>query len=583
VRAASLFIVFAIAKIAILWDRDVPGSPWTPLAYLWQDLAVALLFWTADRALSRTRRGQWLARASYGALVLLAALTVPVARVLSSPLTMPMLRATRGTLGDSIRYHATFDNLAAVALVLGAGALVPRVLRPVRATTGRGAVALAIVMVLAGPFAAARVDTAGLDRNAIVALVQTSIPRVRPMAAAGEWRQTSAALDRSDTLAHLAGSARHYNVLLVVLESTGARYLRAYGAAEDPTPNLTKLAGRAVVFEHAYAVYPESVKGLVALLSSRYPAFDVPAERHEGMMSPSLASALSQHGYATALFHSGRFMYLGMDALVRRAAFDRSEDAGDIGGRRESSFGVDEQTTVHRILSWIDARRRNQPFFAAYLPIAGHHPYASSSPGPFDGDRDIDRYRNALFEGDAALGELLEGLRARNLTRSTLIVVLGDHGEAFGQHNGNYGHTLALYEENVRVPLIIVLPESPDIPRRVQPIASVIDVAPTVLDLVGVPPPDTFQGTSLLQADPREALFFTDYSLGMLGLRDGCFKYIGELESGRSRMFDVCRDPLEQRDLAGSMPDAAAGYRLRLREWSAAQVARVAVGGGGRH
>ena len=71
----------------------------------------------------------------------------------------------------------------------------------------------------------------------------------------------------------------------------------------------------------AYAVYPESVKGLAATLASRYPAFDVPAERHASAMSPSLATVLGASGYDTALFHSGRFMYLGMDAMLARAGF----------------------------------------------------------------------------------------------------------------------------------------------------------------------------------------------------------------------------------------------------------------------
>src|SRR5262249_24869608 len=126
------------------------------------------------------------------------------------------------------------------------------------------------------------------------------------------------------------------------------------------------------------------------------------------------------------------------------------EDAGAIGGEHESSFGIDEHSTIRRILSWIDALPREQPFLISYLPIAGHHPYAVFQPGPFPTEVELDRYRNALHESDAALGELLRGLRTRGLDGQTLFVLLGDHGEAFGQHEGNYGHTLFVYEENVR-------------------------------------------------------------------------------------------------------------------------------------
>src|SRR5206468_11726003 len=100
------------------------------------------------------------------------------------------------------------------------------------------------------------------------------------------------------------------------------------------------------------------------------------------------------------------------------------------------------------------------------------------------------------------------------------------HAEAFGQHEGNAGHTLFLYEENVRVPLILAMPGIQDAGLRVKKTASLIDIAPTILDLLGFPVLPEYQGNSLLQPGNRIARFFTDYSLGLLGLRDECWKYI---------------------------------------------------------
>jgi lipoteichoic acid synthase len=105
--------------------------------------------------------------------------------------------------------------------------------------------------------------------------------------------------------------------------------------------------------------------------------------------------------------------------------------------------------------------------------------------------------------------------------------------------------------------------------------ASLVDVAPTVLDLMGLELPNEFQGASLLAPAPRMALFFTDYSLGLLGLRDGCTKYIYEMESSRSRMFDVCRDPEERDDISSGLSNRASKYRELLERWSAAQVGQV--------
>jgi arylsulfatase A-like enzyme len=156
------------------------------------------------------------------------------------------------------------------------------------------------------------------------------------------------------------------------------------------------------------------------------------------------------------------------------------------------------------------------------------------------------------------------------------VIVYGDHGEAFGEHPGNFAHTMFIHEENMRVPLVIAAPGA-DMgvidggQRRVQRVASTIDTAPTVLDLLGLPGEALHQGTSLLRPEPRMALFFTDYSIGWLGLADGCWKYLFEMDSGRSRLYDVCADPGESRDRAGEFPDRVSRYRERVRDWAAAQ------------
>src|SRR5262249_60663749 len=275
---------------------------------------------------------------------------------------------------------------------------------------------------------------------------------------------------------------------------------------------------------------------------------------------------LRDQGYRTGLFHSGRFQYLGMDAALQNRGYDVLEDAGDIGGDHESSFGIDEPSAVRRILRWIDELPAGQPFLGSYLPIAGHHPYATPKRGPFPETEDVDRYRNALHYADEALGQLLEGLRSRGLDERTLFVITGDHGEAFGQHDGNFGHTLFLYEENVRVPYLIVAPGL-TLGERVGRVVSLVDTAPTILDLLGVRAPTGYQGRSMLDGQEGMALFCTDYGLGLLGLRDGRWKMIHELESGRDLLFDLEEDPGEQKDLAAVHPERAAAYRGHLLGW----------------
>jgi arylsulfatase A-like enzyme len=256
-----------------------------------------------------------------------------------------------------------------------------------------------------------------------------------------------------------------------------------------------------------------------------------------------------------------------MEAVLSAQAFETLEDAGAIGGRVESSFGVDEPSVVARVLSWIDARDRTRPFFAAYLPVAGHHPYATPDPGPFAGDGPLSDYKNALRYADASVATLLDGLRSRGLDHETVVVIFGDHGQAFGQHDGNVGHTFFAFDENIRIPLLISIPGVTRDALRSRRVASVVDIAPTILDLLGVPLPDGYEGSSLLHGNEQLAYFFTDYALGWAGLRDRCWKYLLEVEARRSSLFDVCRDPDETRDRAAGHEARVDAYRGRTMNW----------------
>ena len=209
------------------------------------------------------------------------------------------------------------------------------------------------------------------------------------------------------------------------------------------------------------------------------------------------------------------------------------------------------------------------------MPIAGHHPYLTPKRGPFPEEEDIDRYRNALHYSDEALGQLLEGLRKRDLERKTLFVITGDHGEAFGQHPGNFGHTLFLYEENVHVPYLIAAPGLIEEQERIGRVVSLVDTAPTVLDLLGISAPAEYEGRSMLKGQSRMALFCTDYSLGLLGLRDGRWKCIHEWESGRSSLYDLEEDPEEKTDVSEVYPERTESYRQHLMMWAAGQKYRI--------
>ena len=559
-----MFVLAKSLSFSLLRD-GFAWSAWGPVAYFWQDVLIVLVFYALDRLIDRPVAA-WTV---YAALVIYAAVNVPITAVLATPMTRALARASGGALADSIAHYVTLPNVVGLLLPLVAGAALPAAFartssRPDRRMQWVGGAA-AVSIVAAGPLATSRIDTRGLHRNVLVALAPVSRPASGAVAAGTDVRVSPYPAAPRDDLKPLSGAARGRNVVLIALESTAARYLKIHGAALDPMPMVTSLAQDALVFDGAYAVYPESIKGLFATLCSRYPVFDSAPEIYASLPCDALPARLASQGYRTALFHSGRFDYLGMRSIIDGRGYALLEDAGAIGGNVRSSFGVDEPSTVRRMLAWIDERPANAPFFLTYLPVAGHHPYPTTRPGPFPGDREHDRYLNALHEGDEAIGQLIDGLRSRGLDRNTLFVLFGDHGEAFGQHPGNYAHTLFIYEENVHVPLVVAAPGLLTGERRISRTASVIDLAPTILDLLAAPIPASYAGTSLLDPAPRIALFFTDYSIGWLGLKDGCWKYLFEIDADRSRLYDVCADPGETLDLSTRAPERTQTYRARLR------------------
>jgi arylsulfatase A-like enzyme len=580
-RAASLLVVFVFAKIAILCGHSVPVSFWSPVAYLWQDLLIALLFglifgliWgLIERRRPGSRLAGRICAVTYWLLVIYAAINIPLARAVSTPLTWAMLRAARGPLTDSVLRYVTVLNCALVLVALVIAAALPLLAARLPRRLFPPAALVALTLVAIGQVATARLDTLGLERNPVVAMVSTGLLQRATLAAAPVTaiRTSPFGGEAAEDLSALRGSADGRNVILISLESTAAQYLALYGSPVETMPRLSGLARDAVIFDNAYAVYPESIKGLFSTLGSIYPAFKSQPESYESNRCRYLSSVLSESGYRTGLFHSGRFEYLGMESVIRNRGFQTLEDAGDIGGNHNSSFGVDEPATVDRILSWVDALPRGQRFFVTYLPIAGHHPYETPERGPFGDTEDIDRYRNALHYGDISLGTLVDGIRERGLEDRTLWIIYGDHGEAFGQHEGNYGHTFALFDENVHVPLMIAAPGSRDGQMRVRKVVSLVDAAPTVLDLLGLQVPKGYQGESMLDDKRRMALFFTDYSLGRVGLRDERWKCIYEIESGRTRLFDLAKDPGEKIDVSSSERERASRYAQILRRFVGAE------------
>lgn len=368
------------------------------------------------------------------------------------------------------------------------------------------------------------------------------------------------------------------NVLVIVLESVSVEFLEPFGGSYPVTPALSRFRPSSFSFTSVYSHAPSTNKAVVSLLGSIYPWLSYHALTRErpAVRLPSLSGVFKAEGYRTAFFSSADLSFQDMVGFLRHRDFDVIQDYRGRGSGEPEALSPNrdwryldasfDATTVASLLDWT-ARETHRPFFAILWTAATHYPYFVSGPGEDHGvaDEYLSRYLDALGETDAAVGGLLDGLSERGLLPDTLTVVLGDHGESFGRH-GHYGHASSIHEENIRVPVMLIHEVFDG--GSSDAIAGLIDVAPTILSLLGHPAPPQWQGRSLFDTSrvPR-AYFFSPWMEPQFGFREGRFKYIFNATENSYEMYDVVNDRWESRNIFESHPEAKELVDHRLAAW----------------
>ncbi len=372
---------------------------------------------------------------------------------------------------------------------------------------------------------------------------------------------------------------RPRNVVMLIGESLGARYLGLYGAPYDNTPEMQKLAEHGAVFERTYVSCPYSDNAMAALFTSVYPAhyWQAVLTRAPELSIPGIGTVLQSKGYRVAMIHSGNLAFKEQYYLRSHGfpeVHDKSDLPGFAPGHAPLIWKYDlisrDSKLMPAAMTWIGTDR-TKPFFLVLWTDDTHAPYTPPAPKSYGvSDEDLNRYIGAAAETDSMVGVLERELAQRGLLDDTLVVVTGDHGEQFGQH-GHPGHGFSLYDEEVRVPLVIANPRLFPKGEKIDRIARQIDIAPTIVATLGFDAPVEWQGQNLFSAGPeRRAYLFADYHFGVV---EGNYKYIYDANSAHSEIYDLSRDPLELHNLSGDpeVSKSAKEAYMRLAAWSAFQ------------
>ncbi len=377
------------------------------------------------------------------------------------------------------------------------------------------------------------------------------------------------------------------NVLLITVDTVRADRLGAYGFDAVETPAIDALAASGVRFAAAYSTTPLTLPSHTSIMTGTYPvhhgvrdnvAYEVPEE------IDTLAEVLAGQGYRTGAFVSAFVLdsRWGLDQ-----GFGTYYDEFDTGGQTRFLVGGGQQglertadEVVDRAIEWL-RRDGDDPFFLWVHLFDPHAPY--SPPEPFRSQYADDLYLGEIAFTDSEIGRLVGQLDQLGLRDSTVVALAGDHGESLGEH-GEAQHGLFIYEETIRVPLLFSVPASPWAGVvRSEPV-SLVDVAPTLLALVGAPPLESTQGQDLTRRfDPAATVeprpIHAESWYGRLhygwselhGLITDRYKLI---DSSDPELFDLQQDAAEEANLA----DQLNSVYLRLHnelgelesEWSSA-------------
>jgi phosphoglycerol transferase MdoB-like AlkP superfamily enzyme len=373
---------------------------------------------------------------------------------------------------------------------------------------------------------------------------------------------------------------RPRNVILIVLESVGTRYLQLYGSNLETTPRLERERSSELVVEKYYAPVAWTAYSLISLVLSKRPPFEPYKEfkfEARTKAGDGFAQVLRSAGYRTAFMSSGDPDWASPGFLEQNGFQDivRGEDFS--AAKQISSWGTKDRLLFDEMLSWI-AKRGGEPFFLMAWTDQTHQPYELAPgqtftdlmPGNKQGAKgDLNRYLSLIRDDDAEIGRLLDSLLQLGLAKDTLVVITGDHGEAFADPHSGSGHGFTVYDEEVRVPLIVWNPWLFRSGRRLSIIGSHTDLAPTILDLLGIPGQTHWEGRSLFDPSrpPRTYLFAAAWGQYLLGVRQENFKYIYDARQGQEELYDLSTDPDEQRNISVREPELAKRLRRRLAAW----------------
>jgi choline-sulfatase len=395
-----------------------------------------------------------------------------------------------------------------------------------------------------------------------------------------------------------------HNLVLITIDTLRADHVGAYGYARAHTPTLDAVARAGVLFERAYAAAPITLPSHATLLSGRYPPGHGARDNgmHVSAGVPTLATELQTRGFKTAAF-------VAAFPLDHQFGLDRGFDVyGDRLGRTPDGKLANERPAsqvVDEALSWLRTLAPSTRAPSTQAPGTEHPALSTQHPAPFflwihlfephapygdpaSGRSTIDRYDDEIATADREAGRLLAALQP--VADRTLVVVAGDHGEAFGEH-GEYAHSIFVYDTTLRVPLVV---RGPGVTAgsKIAAAVTLADIAPTATRMLGFemknvdgidlspflnPNPNPNPNPQSAIRNPQSRELYAESFAPLLefgwsplrAIRSGTWKFVA---APKPELYDLDHDPAETQNVVEAQTTTARGLENRADRYSPARL-----------
>jgi len=386
------------------------------------------------------------------------------------------------------------------------------------------------------------------------------------------------------------------NIILIVIDTLRADHVSYYGYERSTTPNIDNLAETSILFENCFAVAPWTTPSVGSIFTSQYPSvlgieWD-PVKINKKFLT--LAEILHENSYVT----TGIISHLYISS---RLNFNQGFSLYDEDNARGHDY-ISSPSITEKAIDFL-RQNKSRKFFLFLHYFDPHYDYIlhekynyypdykgklysgqqikdllelAPTMNPEDIKYIISLYDSEISFTDEYIGRLLDEIKRLDLFDNSLIILTSDHGEEFLERGDNHiGHTKTLYRELIHVPLIIKLPYE-STPRRIKQNVSLIDLMPTILDIVGLEIPKNYKHSGKIikfnaNSDidyQRETVFFETKRMAKLdGVAKDKWKCIVDFRKGKVSLFDLENDPLERENLSKKYPQIVRELAREIEKW----------------